>query len=118
MVRLMHVLIDARVVFEAVNPVDEEVIPDHKHDCRNPKPSPTIVLDIGVKEALSSHLSQKEGKGHDIDPRNGLHRRYNLLSHLVLQETRVVLQTPVKDEVVRKRAEDPVEHGSPKLRNH
>lgn len=104
----VDVFVDAGVVLEPVNPVDQEVVPDHEQHNRDTHPRPSIVLYSGIQEALSAHLGQEKGQREDVDPRYSHHRGHNLLSDLVLEEARMVFEPPVEDEVVRERAKDPV----------
>lgn len=114
---LVNVLVHTRVVLQAVDPVDGDVVECHVKDRRDQQPRPAIIADILIQQALAADLSQEPGQGEDVDDGDGGQGRLDLLADLVLQEARVVLEPPVEDEVVREGAEDEVERGGADLRD-
>lgn len=114
-VRLVDVLVDAGVVLQAVNPVDADVVEGHVQHGRAHQPAPAILGEVAVQQAVTPHLGEEDGQGHEVDEGDGLHGGDDLLAHLVLEEAWVVFQAAVKDEVVREGREDPVQHGGAEL---
>lgn len=109
--RLVDVLVHAGVVLKAVNPVDQEVVPDHVQHGRDPHPPPAILAHVGVQQTVATNLSNEKGQREDVDEGDGGHGRDNLLADLVLQETGVVLEASVENQVVGEGAEDEVQRG-------
>ena len=107
--RLVNIFVDGRVVFKTMDPVDGDIVENHVEHCRDAEPSPSILAHIVVQQTLAANLSQENRQGQDVDERNSRHGGDYFLANLVLQETRVVLQPAVKDEVVGHGAEDKVE---------
>lgn len=113
---LMDVLVHAWVVLQPVNPVNGDIIEGDIQQCRDCYPCPAILADISVEKTLSPYLGEKDGKRHQVDPRDSVHGRSDFLADLVLQEARVMLKSPIKDEVVRQGREHPIEHRGANLR--
>lgn len=111
----VDVFVDARVMLQPVDPVDGEIVPDHEQHRRNEHPRPTVVANLGVQETVAAHLAEEPWQGHDVDEGHGAHGRDDFLANLVLEKTRVVLQPPVEDEIIRQRAENPVQRGGANL---
>lgn len=114
-VRLVDVLVDAGVVLEAVDPVDEQVVPDHEDERGRDEPAPAVLVDARVQQTVAAHLGEEEGQRQDVDKGHRAHARRHLLPDLVLKEARMVLQPTVEDEVVAQGAEDPVQQRSANL---
>ena len=100
MVRLVDVLVNAGVVLKTVNPVDTKIVKDHVQKSRNSQPRPAVLVDIRVQQTVTAHLSKEERQGKKVDNRNGEETRLDLLSDLVLEESRVVFKTAVKNKVI------------------
>lgn len=114
-VRLVNVLVDARVVLQTVNPVNGDIVESHVQHSRKDHEAPAIFVDIGVQQAVTPHLGEENGQGHEVDEWHSRHGGDNLLANLVLQETRVVFQAAVKDEIVREGREYPVQRAGTEL---
>lgn len=115
MVWLVNVLVHTGVVLEAMDPVDGDVVECHVEHRRDEQPRPAVVGDVLVEQALAADLCEEPGQGEDVDDGDGGQRRLDLLADLVLQEAGVVLEPPVKDEVVGEGAEDEVQRGGANL---
>lgn len=112
MVWLVDVLVDAGMVLETVDPVDEEIGEEEIQRYAEHKVRPSVIRDVVVDHGMSSDLSQKPRKRHGVDPRNGNHRRLDLHPNLILQKPRVVLQPPVEKAEIADRAEQKVHRSS------
>lgn len=108
-VRLVQVLVDARVVEVSVNPVDAEVAEDDEGgELEEIPPQAGALLGQVIKLAVTTDL-EKEDRGVD-DGHDG-HRRVGLLDlepDLVLDVLGMVESALVEDEVVGQRGEDEV----------
>lgn len=69
--RLVNIFIDARVVLQPVNPVDEEVVENHVQQRRDEDPRPAIVADIGVELAVAAHLAKEKRQAQQVNEWNG-----------------------------------------------
>lgn len=108
---LVNVFVNAWVVLQTMNPIDAKIVESHVRDCREHQKGPAIVAHIAIEQAVATNLGQEPRQGQDVDDGHGAHRRVDLLANLILQEARVVLEPPVVDEVVGKRAKDKVKRG-------
>lgn len=115
--RLVQSLVQERDVQPSVDPVDAPIREDHKgdHTERHVRPR-TIAIQRGSLEPsrsvfLNRIIEQRRSPDLSHEPRNDesrhaghrLHRQCDLLGHLILQETRVVLQPTVEQGVIRGR---------------
>lgn len=116
-VRLVNVFVDAGVVFESVNPINEEVVEDHVYNGRDEEPGPAVLIDVRVEKTVAADLGEEKGQTEKIYDRNGPERRHDFLGDLVFEESRVVLQSTVEDQVVGKGGEDEVDCGGTKARD-
>lgn len=106
---LVDVLVHAGVMLEAMDPVDGNIIERHVQQRRDHQPGPAIVAHGAIKQALATDLRQEPGQGQNVDDGYGGYRRFDLLTDLVGQEARMVLEAAVKYEVVGEGAEEEVE---------
>ncbi len=107
---LVDMLVYPRVMFQSVNPVDCKVGEEQENDSACHQPWPPILVHPVVQFRMSSNLSKKPGQHHKVYPRCGHHTRLDLHPDLVLQETRVMFQSVVEEDVVRYGAEQEVEY--------
>ena len=111
MVRLVDVLVNAGVVLETVNPVDTKIVKDHVQKSGNRQPRPAVLVDIRVQQTVTAHLSKEERQGKKVDNGNGEETRLDLELDLVLEESRVIFETAIKNEVVRKGGGNDIDEG-------
>jgi hypothetical protein len=67
---LVNVLIHAGVMFQAMNPVDSNIVETHVQDGRDHQPGPAIVACVGVKQTFATDLGQEYGQGQKINKRD------------------------------------------------
>jgi hypothetical protein len=119
MMRLMNILVHARMMLEAMNPINGKVVERHvqQRADHQPAPPPLVRLHILVQQAVAADLGQEDGARQEVDEGHGEQRAFNLLADLVLEKARVVLEAPVKHAVVRERAKDEVQRRRAELRD-
>lgn len=100
MMGLVNVLVHAGMMLQAMDPVDGEIIESHVCDGREHQPGPAMVAHVGVKQAFATDLGQEERQGEKVDDGKRPEGRFDLLADLIPQETRMVLEPSVKDEVI------------------
>lgn len=96
----MNIFVNARVMLQAMNPVNADVVEERVQQGRDKNPGPAILVYARVEQALAAHLSEEEGDSEDGHDGNRKEGGIDLHADLVLQETRMMFQAPVKDEVV------------------
>ena len=109
MVGFVNVFVDPRVVFQSMDPVNEEIRKQQVKSHTRDKVRPTIFPHVLIQHALSPDLSQEPRKSQNVNDRRGDQGRFDLEPFLVLQESGVVFQPLVEEEEIRYRAEEKVE---------
>jgi hypothetical protein len=99
-VGLVDVLVDERVVLDSVDPVDSNVGEQEEERNRSEQVQPPVVGDLVVEHAVTAHLGDEPGDGHEVQPGEGLERVDDLLSNLILKEPGVLHHPVVEDVVV------------------
>lgn len=100
MVRLVDILVDTGMVLKAMNPVNAKIVKDHVEGGRHGQPPPAILVNPGVQQTVAADFSKEEGEREKIDNGDGEETRLDLELDLVLEESRVIFETAVKNEVV------------------
>lgn len=67
MVRLVDVLVHARVVLKTVDPVDGKVIERHVQHRGHNHPGPAVLAYMVVEQAVSTDLGQEDGQREEVD---------------------------------------------------
>ncbi|KAI3485847.1 hypothetical protein L1887_50645 [Cichorium endivia] len=88
-VRLVHVLVQPRVVLDPVHPVDQEVGEHKEERHRKHRVRPAVVRNAVIQLAVPSHLEDEPGDGQKVERQKRAHRRLDLELDLVLEEARV-----------------------------
>jgi hypothetical protein len=67
---------------------------------------------------MAAHFSKEKGERKKIDDRDGEETGLDLLLDLVLEESRVVFETAVKDKVIRDGSGNNVDEGGAEASDH
>jgi hypothetical protein len=97
------------MVFQPVDPVDAEIVPEEVEHGGHCEPGVPVLVDVGVEERMSADLGEEEREREDIDGRDSPEGGGNFLPDLVFEESGVMLQSTIIEEVVRCGAEDAVQ---------
>jgi hypothetical protein len=72
-VRLVNVLVDPWVVFQTMNPIDEEIVEKHIQRHAKHHERPSILIHTVIQQALASNLGNEPRKCQDSNCRCGDH---------------------------------------------
>ena len=111
MVRLVNILVNTGMVLKAMNPVNAKIIKDHVEGSRHSQPPPAVLVNSCVQQTVTAHFSKEEREREKIDNGNGEETRLDLELDLVLEESRVIFETAIKNEVVRKGGGHDIDEG-------
>ena len=99
-VGLVNVLVQPRMVLESVDPVNGGIGKHEEEWYRKNGVPETVVRDVAVQLAVSSHFEHEPGHGHQVEGEESTERAFDLKSDLVLEETRMLHHLLVEDKVV------------------
>lgn len=108
-VRLVDVLVQPWVVFDSVDPVDEEVGENKEHWDREDSVCPSVLADVGVKFRVTTNFHDEPRDGEKVQWNESSHRRLNFKADLILEEPRMLLHLLVEKEVVGQAGKGEVE---------
>lgn len=121
--RLVQALVEEGKVQPPMNPVDAPIRRGHEGDHAESKirpmavtlehgslePSSSVLLQRIVQQRCTTDLPNEPRNDQSSHARHGLHRHDDLLSNLILEESRMVFQTTVEQEKVGQCRYRPVE---------
>lgn len=99
-VRLVDVLVDARVVLESVYPVDASVGKDEEEGDRKEHVCDSVIGYVLVELAVSANLCDEPWQGHEVECGESAQRGFDFEADLVFVEARVLHHFVVEDKVV------------------
>ena len=102
MVRLVYILVQKWVMFDAMHPVNACISEDKKQGHTENQVPQAIFVPTVISTTVTAHLRDKPRNSKQIEPWKCTQRGLNLELHLVLQESRVLFEFFIEEKVVRK----------------